>query len=102
METRPIPTTPPDDWRYFDNGGRTMDRYSIWQGGSDWLDCSEFPFHPQGVGMHGEGLPPEALFARDDDDWTPEMEIEFSDLPPDVQRAVLQDAAYYVDEDGDE
>ena len=40
----PMTTTQtiPDDWRFFDNGGQTLDRFSIWQG-DGWLNCSAGP-----------------------------------------------------------
>ena len=92
------------EWRYFDNGGRTMDRYSCWQGPIEgdrrgyhsWLDMSDDPFHPQGVGMHNEGLDPESLFTREDDDWTAEMEVKFDSLPEKVQKCIRQDAIEIV------
>ena len=79
-----------DEWRFFDNGGETIDRYSIWQGehggAGHWLGCSEYPFHPQGFGQHSEGDHPDAIGMDD------ERELSFDDLPRDVRRAVLQDA----------
>ena len=82
----------PADWRYFDNGGRTMDRYSVWEG-DGYLGMSEHPFHPQGFGQHCEGMHPDYLLSERDDNPLG-REITFSDLPPDCQKAVMQDASY--------
>jgi hypothetical protein len=49
------------------------------------LGCSEHPFHPQGIGQHGEGMIGRHNGKR----------ISFDDLPPDVQRAVMQDLEDY-------
>lgn len=84
------PALPPS-WRFFDNGGETFDRWSVWEG-DGWFCASDNPFDPQGIGQHSEGLPPDALRA-----WRPEWrgrEVPFEDLPPAVQRAVLQDAKW--------
>ena len=86
--------TIPDDWRFFDNGGRTLDRYSIWQD-DGWLNCSADPFYPLGVCMHSSGLNPDALDSARPDWKDTEKEISFADLPADVQRAVRQDAELY-------
>jgi hypothetical protein len=83
------------DWRYFDNGGKTADRYTCFQGmeGNQamYLDMSDDPFHPQGVGMHGHGLHPDVLTAVRDDNPLG-VELELHDLPEKVQRCVMQDA----------
>lgn len=74
--------------RIYDNGGRTVDRYTIipprWareyrehQPGQ-WLAlaANESPFHPQGVGMHVVAMPGKHLGQR----------INWRELPDDVKR----------------
>lgn len=77
----------------YDNGGETADRYTVYyrkpQGWPEgfrgrYFPCvgmSAHPFHPQGVGMHDEGMPGEHNGRR----------IQFRALPPDCQRLVIQD-----------
>lgn len=78
--------------RIFDNGGETFDRYTVvymrtrhknYQGYLmyDCLGMSEHPFHPQGFGQHTECQVGKHLGT----------EISFGNLPPDCQRAVIQD-----------
>ena len=73
------------DLRYFD-APETLDRFTaVWPDGS-YLGMSEHPSHPQGFGQHGDGLDMSdtilAFLGK---------EIQFSDLPPDCQKAVNQD-----------
>ena len=78
----------------YDNGGRSFDRYTILYGAPWWTPemgrnvpyfaASERPFHPQGFGQHGE-MPTYNRAALG-------KKIKFSDLPDDVQRAVIQDS----------
>lgn len=88
------------EWRYFDNGGRTMDRYSAYmgmeQGQGQWLDMSDDPFHPQGVGMHNHGCDPSTLIESENTDWTADMEVKFDSLPEQVQKCIRQDAVEVV------
>lgn len=77
--------------RIHDNGGRTIDRYTVvydelvttipdetmYSG----LGMSENPFHPQGFCQHGE-VHPDADLGR---------QILFSELPADCQKAVELD-----------
>lgn len=79
----------PESWRFFDNAGATFDRYSIWQD-DGYLGCSEFPFHPQGFGQHSDGAHPDYFGEQLEE--VLGREVDFSALPADVQRAVLQDA----------
>lgn len=86
------------EWRYFDNGGETADRYCCWQGEvegavnmSAYLDMSADPFDPQGIGMHGEGLHPDVLTTDPDDNPLGE-EVSFDSLPPQVRRCIVRDA----------
>jgi hypothetical protein len=88
-----IPNGVPRYVRCYDNGGETMDRYTIVYTGNyknrvsvcEYLGCSEYPFH--GVGIHGESNTPidypkySHLGKR----------VDFKTLPPDVKKAVIQD-----------
>ena len=91
---RLLPGGVPRYIRCFDNGGETFDRYTVWftgryrhktLGSTVYVGMSEWPFHPQGFGQHGEinaGLPVRYSGGR---------RIRFIDLPPDCQRLVLRD-----------
>jgi hypothetical protein len=78
--------------RIWDNGGETLDRYTVaykarreygmlfWP----YLAADEHPFSPQGFGQHGEMsqfITGKHLGKR----------IRFDDLPPDVQKFILQE-----------
>jgi hypothetical protein len=75
--------------RCYDSARHGMDRYTVVY--MHWPEkaCSTYsaigmdsrPFHPQGVGMHCAAMPGRHLGKR----------IPFSTLPPDCQKAVLQD-----------
>jgi len=94
---RPSALMPAGTPRYvhvYDNGGKTADRYTIvftgryrhkTNGSFVHLGASAHPFHPQGVGMHGE--------SRDQIDYPSYghlgKKIGFKDLPPDVQKFVV-------------
>ncbi len=74
----------------YDNGGKTADRYTIIFEGPDFpkrmdflyaLGSSSNPFHPQGFGQHVEVIKGKHLG----------KEIEFADLPKDVQRFVARE-----------
>lgn len=79
--------------RIFDNGGETLDRYTIaFRGYRDfsgritypYIAASERPFAPQGFGQHGESdeyLRGKHLGKR----------IAFKDCPPDVQAFIRQE-----------
>lgn len=75
--------------RCYDNGGRTCDRFTAVYmdspegkpGTFQALGASERPFHPQGFGQHCTATPGRHLGRR----------VAVSDLPADVQRAILQD-----------
>lgn len=74
--------------------GKCFDRYTVvftgnYEGreGCDYLGMSEHPFHPQGFGQHSESLdiidrPKYSHLGK---------KIAFEDLPPDCQRAVIDD-----------
>jgi len=75
----------------YDNGGVSADRYAVlfreWTGARPGLYggffASAAPYHPQGVGMHGEARPGRHLGRR----------ISPEALPPDVRRLADDDAA---------
>jgi len=76
----------------YDNGGKTVDRYTViytpftvdGRQYFPFLGMSAYPFHPQGFGQHGE-LP--HRYTRQ----SGERVLRFADLPADCQRLVLQD-----------
>lgn len=89
--------------RCYDNGGKTADRYTVvytgryrGKGGFQYVGMSALPFHPQGVGMHGEHSQ-----QIDVNKWgfAPAMgrknhlgtRIPFTELPVDCQKLVLSD-----------
>lgn len=79
---------PPGVVRVYDNGGRTVDRFSVYFGKVpnrarlyDGLFMSALPFHPQGFGQHGEGM-----LGRHNG-----RVIDFRELPDDCRRAVWSD-----------
>lgn len=81
--------------RCYDNGGVTADRYTViftgryrhQTGGSFWYLCmSSMPFHPQGIGQHGESdrqidYPSGGHLGK---------RIRFETMPEDCQRCALQ------------
>lgn len=80
--------------RCYDNGGKAADRYTVvftgnYKGrkGCDYLGMNAYPFHPQGIGMHG--------WSEDVIDYPTYghlgRKIKFSDLPEDCQKLVLRD-----------
>lgn len=81
--------------RCYDNQGESADRYTIVftgnyrgrNGSCLYLGCNAHPFHPQGIGMHGESPEPidrpgYSHLGR---------KIAFEALPEDVQKLVLSD-----------
>ena len=85
------------DFTFRDNGGETCDRYTViieWdeedadhpghESNPSILYCSEYPFHPQGVGMRDSGMS-DALFEDSKD-------ISWYDLPEQVKAFALMDA----------
>ena len=73
----------------YDNGGETVDRYTVVyldipERNSRLFPCvgmSENPFHPQGIGQHSTAMPGNHLGKK----------ITWKDLPQDCQKVVLQD-----------
>jgi len=100
---RLMPNGVPHWIRCYDNGGETIDRYTVVYTGNyrhktggefAYLAMNAAPFHPQGFGQHGS--------SREQVDspkgkWPPAygrkchlgMRIPFGDLPPGCQRLVL-------------
>lgn len=84
--------------RCYDNGGETADRYTVVftgrykkrPGSFLYIGMSAAPFHPQGIGQHGEGhagpidYPVYSHLGK---------KIKFQDLPEDCKKLVLDD--YY-------
>lgn len=67
----------------YDNGGETADRYTvIYKKEGDYVGMSSEPFHPQGIGQHGEGCQPGEHLGK---------LIYFGDLPEDCQKLVASD-----------
>ena len=116
---RLMPRGIPKYIRVYDNSGASFDRYTVvytghyqtklWTDGklrdADghardrrflYVGMSEFPFHPQGFGQHGEAT---AGPIDVTDGWPPAMgrknhlgtRIPFSKLPPDCKRLVKRD-----------
>ena len=69
----------PEDLRYFDNDGKTMDRYTAVLPDGVVL-MSKNPLSPQGVYLHAQGGIP-----RND------KEIAFTDLPEPCQEAIRRE-----------
>jgi hypothetical protein len=89
-----LPNGEPRYVRCYDNGGETADRYTVVFTGRrakanyyPYLGMSAYPFHPQGIGQHGEGK----YFV----DWPTYghlgKKIKFSELPEDCQKLVRSD-----------
>ena len=97
-----LPNGKPRYIRCYDNAGTTVDRYTVVftgryrhkTGGDFWDLCmSAYPFHPQGVGMHGTSnqqidRPNYGHLGK---------RIKFDSLPEDCQKAVVQDYKYLWD-----
>jgi hypothetical protein len=100
-----MPNGVPKWVRCYDNEGKTADRYTVCFTGRYkkedrsfiHLGMSASPFHPQGIGQHGETT----LKPCDVDGWgfPPMMgkmnhlgrRIRFKDLPSDCQKLVISD-----------
>ena len=90
-----MPNGVPKNIRVYDNGGETIDRYTVVftgnfkgrNGRCYYLGMSENPYHPQGFGQHGE-----ADFVIDYPTYSHlGKKITFGKLPKDCQRAVIDD-----------
>ena len=84
-----------DRIRAYDDGGKHADRYTVVYIDSftdhpllgrsyACVGMNDEPFHPQGIGQHGEIYKPGRHLGK---------RINFSDLPEDCQRLVLMDLA---------
>ncbi len=74
-------------FRITDNGGESADRFSVYTCDGDYFAMSETPFHPQGVGMTGEGFDPQV--PADHVEAGTERDLRWIDLPADCQRCVF-------------
>jgi hypothetical protein len=107
---RLLPKGIPRYVRCYDNGGESIDRYTVVFTGRaapercpgfpthyPYLAMNEAPFHPQGFGQHGSSKVRPCDVNRSG--WPPAigrrnhlgLRILFSALPPDCQRLVLSD-----------
>lgn len=95
---RLFPDREPRYVRCYDNGDKTQDRYTVVFTGRyakkvqgipvfDYLGMSDAPFHPQGVGMHGETnyIPVDRPTYKHLG-----KKIKFSDLPNDCKECAIQ------------
>ena len=91
---RLLPEGKPRYIRCYDNGGETLDRYTVvytgryrGDGWFQYISMNSSPFHPQGIGQHGEhptqiDRPSYGHLGK---------KITFDDLPEDCQKLVMQD-----------
>ena len=95
---RLMPNGMPKYVRCYDNGGKSIDRYTVvftqtskfdpmLRGGCVYLSMSAAPFHPQGFGQHGES---HTIIDRPTYGHLGKR-ISFQELPEDCQRLVLTD-----------
>ena len=89
-----MPTSTPegltDNIAVYDNGGKTLDRYTVTFKTSDsnmFISMSEDPRHPCGVYSHDEDSKPIDEPTHDHIG----KKIEFSDLPEPCQAIVIED-----------
>ena len=98
---RLLPEGTPRYIRCYDNAGESADRYTVVYSGRyagkskgwfDYIGMSSNPFHPQGIGIHGQ-----SEFQPIDKPSYKHLgkKIKFSDLPEDCKKAVMQDYLYY-------
>lgn len=74
-------------FRITDNGGATADRFTIIYCDGSYLGASCYPYHPQGVGMHGEDIDVQGVADRVEEGT--ERDLRFIDLPEQVRDCVL-------------
>jgi hypothetical protein len=93
---RLLPAGVPRYVRCYDNGGRSADRYTVVYtgryrhktGGVFWyVGANAYPFHPQGIGMHGESptqidRPTYGHLGK---------KVAFTALPADVRKLVMRE-----------
>ena len=84
----------------WDNGGETIDRYTIAISGLQEIDgepytyfmgASDSPFHPQGFGQHGHEIPTWKHKAHRGGFRHLGKRVKFYELPPDVQRFITNE-----------
>jgi len=99
---RLLPNGKPRYIRCYDDGGASIDRYTVCftghyrqnTGGEFWnLGMNAYPFHPQGFGQHCNSekridYPSYVHLGK---------KIKFDDLPEDCKKLVLQDYVYLWD-----
>jgi len=98
-----MPNGIPKNVRCYDNGGETADRYTVVftgnyrrKGNFQYVGMNAAPFHPQGIGQHGES--PRQIDTNKSG-FAPAMgrkchlgrRIPFADLPADCKLLVIQD-----------
>lgn len=84
----------PARFRLWDNGGKTVDRYTIldavpvdgWRYG---ISFSEAPYHPQGVGMSFE-MSPRDWVSSNQRSWGKRLK-HVAGLPPQARKLVCED-----------
>lgn len=109
-----LPGGVPRYLRCYDNGGETIDRYTVIFGGRTsvlrlkgcanqypYLAMNCAPFHPQGFGQHGHTnhQPADTIRAGGGYNWPPAIgrkchlgtRIRFTELPEDCQKLALRD-----------
>lgn len=74
-------------FRITDNGGESADRYTVITCDGDYYGMSGAPFHPQGVGMSGEGIDVQGVADRVEAGV--ERDLRWIDLPEACQRCVM-------------
>ncbi len=74
-------------FRITDNGGESADRYTVITCDGDYYAMSSAPFHPQGVGMSGEGI--DVQDVANNVEAGVERDLRWIDLPADCQRCVM-------------
>lgn len=74
-------------FRIVDNGGESADRFTVITCDGDYFAMSGAPFHPQGVGMTGEGIDVQGVAERVEAGV--ERDLRWIDLPADCQRCVF-------------
>lgn len=74
-------------FRITDNGGESADRFTVTTCDGDYYAMSAAPFHPQGVGMTGEGI--DVQYQADGVEAGTLHDLRWVDLPADCQRCVM-------------
>jgi len=72
----------------WDNGGKTLDRYTVVFPDQSYVGISEDPYHPCGFFQHGDGL---KYFVKQPKTFQGDKRISFEDLPIACQLAIIQE-----------